>query len=72
MAKDYRVMVKCILCDKEPYEIVISEIKRHTYDGCPECAKKIMEIANTFNLSDVTIRKYLRIGTDLNMCSYII
>lgn len=37
---DYRVMVQCILCDKKPYEIVISEIKRHTYDGCPDCAKK--------------------------------
>lgn len=38
--KDYRVMVKCTLCDKEPYEIVCSEIHRHVYDGCPDCAKR--------------------------------
>lgn len=37
--KEYRVMVKCTMCNKEPYEIILTEIKRHTYDGCPECAK---------------------------------
>lgn len=36
----YSVMVKCTICDKEPYEIILSEIKRHTYDGCPDCAKR--------------------------------
>lgn len=38
--KGYRVMVQCVLCDRKPYEIVLSEINRHTYDGCPDCAKK--------------------------------
>ena len=38
--KDYMGMVKCILCNNEPYEITLSEIKRHTYDGCRECAKR--------------------------------
>lgn len=38
--KEYRVMVKCTMCNKEPYEIILTEIKRHTYDGCPECAKR--------------------------------
>lgn len=38
--KDYRVMVQCTLCNKDPYEIILTEIKRHTYDGCPDCAKR--------------------------------
>jgi hypothetical protein len=32
--KNYRSIVKCILCDSEPYEIVLSEINRHVFDGC--------------------------------------
>lgn len=32
--RDYKAMVKCIFCDSEPYEIVLSEIKRHIFDGC--------------------------------------
>ena len=36
----YRAMVKCTLCDKDPYEIVISAIKNHKYDGCPDCANR--------------------------------
>ena len=65
--KDYRVMVKCIFCNKEPYEIVISEIKRHTYDGCPECAKrqrckthdKFIEQMDAINPNILIIGKYI-------------
>ena len=32
--KNYRSIVKCTLCDSEPYEIVLSEINRHVFDGC--------------------------------------
>lgn len=32
--RNYRAMVKCVLCDSPPYEIVLSEIKRHIFDGC--------------------------------------
>ena len=32
--RNYRAVVKCILCDNPPYEIVLSEIKRHIFDGC--------------------------------------
>lgn len=32
--KNYRAMVKCIFCPKPPYEIVISEIHRHVFEGC--------------------------------------
>lgn len=31
---NYRAIVKCVLCDSEPFEIVLSEIKRHVFDGC--------------------------------------
>lgn len=31
--RDYRAMVRCIFCGKE-YEIVLSEIHRHVFDGC--------------------------------------
>lgn len=32
--RNYRAMVKCTLCDSLPYEIVLSEAKRHVFDGC--------------------------------------
>ena len=32
--KNYRSIVKCTLCDSNPYEIVLSEINRHIFDGC--------------------------------------
>lgn len=32
--KNYRCLVKCTLCDSQPFEIVLSEIKRHVFDGC--------------------------------------
>jgi hypothetical protein len=32
--KNYRSIVKCTLCDSDPYEIVLSEINRHVFDGC--------------------------------------
>lgn len=32
--KNYRSIVKCTLCDSKPYEIVLSEINRHVFDGC--------------------------------------
>lgn len=31
---NYRSIVKCTLCDSEPYEIVLTEINRHIFDGC--------------------------------------
>ena len=31
--RDYRAIVRCIFCGKE-YEIVLSEIHRHIFDGC--------------------------------------
>lgn len=31
--RDYRAMVRCIFCGNE-YEAVLSEIKRHIFDGC--------------------------------------
>ena len=32
--KNYRGLVKCTLCNSQPFEIVLSEIKRHVFDGC--------------------------------------
>lgn len=32
--RDYRAMVKCILCDSEPFETVLSEAKQRVFDGC--------------------------------------
>ena len=32
--KNYRAKVKCQFCDSEPYDMVLSEIKRHVFDGC--------------------------------------
>ena len=32
--RNYRAIVKCIFCDSSPYEVVISEVKRHVFDGC--------------------------------------
>lgn len=32
--RNYRAMVKYLLCDNPAYEIVLSEIKRHVFDGC--------------------------------------
>ena len=32
--RNYRAIVKCILCDSIPFEVVLSEIKRHIFDGC--------------------------------------
>ena len=32
--KNYRSLVKCTLCNSDPYEIVLSEINRHVFDGC--------------------------------------
>ena len=31
--RDYRAMVRCVFCGNE-YEAVLSEIKRHIFDGC--------------------------------------
>jgi hypothetical protein len=58
--KDYRVMVKCMICDKEPYEIILSEIKRHTYDGCSECAKK-----QRFKTHDKFIEQMKAVNSDI-------
>lgn len=43
--KNYRSIVKCTLCDSLPYEIVLSEINRHIFDGCG-CQK---DRANSIN-----------------------
>lgn len=32
--RNYRSIVQCTLCDSVPYEIVLSEINRHVFDGC--------------------------------------
>ena len=33
-SKEYRAMVKCLLCDSEPFETVLSDTKRRVFDGC--------------------------------------
>lgn len=33
-SRDYRAMVKCLLCDSDPFEIVLSDAKRRVFDGC--------------------------------------
>lgn len=32
--RNYRGIVECTLCDRDPYEITLSEIHRHVFDGC--------------------------------------
>lgn len=33
-SKDYRAMVKCVICDSEPFEAILSNIKKRVFDGC--------------------------------------
>lgn len=49
--KNYRSIVKCILCDSEPYEIVLSEINRHVFDGCG-CQKDRSNSINWLSFKD--------------------
>lgn len=49
--KNYRAIVKCILCNSEPYEIVLSEIKRHIFDGCG-CQKDRTNSSNWLSFED--------------------
>lgn len=49
--KNYRSLVKCMLCDSEPYEIVLSEIGRHVFDGCG-CQKNRSNSVNWLSFKD--------------------
>lgn len=49
--RNYRSQVKCTLCDSEPYEIVLSEIKRHVFDGCG-CQKDRSNSINWLSFED--------------------
>ena len=49
--KNYRSIVKCTLCDSEPYEIVLSEINRHIFDGCG-CQKDRSNSINWLSFKD--------------------
>lgn len=49
--KNYRSIVKCTLCDSEPYEIVLSEINRHVFDGCG-CQKDRSNSINWLSFKD--------------------
>lgn len=32
--RDYRAMVKCLFCNNDPFEVVLSEAKKRIFDGC--------------------------------------
>lgn len=49
--KNYRSIVKCTLCNKDPYEIVLSEINRHVFDGCG-CQKDRSNSVNWLSFKD--------------------
>lgn len=49
--RNYRAQVKCTLCDSSPYEIVLSEIKRHVFDGCG-CQKDRANSINWLSFED--------------------
>ena len=49
--KNYRAIVQCTLCESEPYEIVLSEIKRHVFDGCG-CQKDRSNSVNWLSFKD--------------------
>lgn len=49
--KNYRAKVKCTLCDSDPYEIVLSEINRHVFDGCG-CQKNRSNSPNWLSFKD--------------------
>ena len=49
--RNYRAKVKCTLCDSEPYEIILSEIKRHVFDGCG-CQKDRSNSVNWLSFKD--------------------
>lgn len=49
--RNYRAQVKCTLCDSKPYEIVLSEIKRHVFDGCG-CQKDRSNSINWLSFED--------------------
>lgn len=49
--KNYRAMVKCTLCNSVPYEIVLSEINRHIFDGCG-CQKNRSNSVNWLSFKD--------------------
>ena len=33
-SKEYRAIVKCVFCNSNPFEIVLSTIKHRVFDGC--------------------------------------
>ena len=49
--RNYRAMVQCTLCDRAPYEIVLSEIKRHVFNGCG-CQKDRSNSTNWLSFQD--------------------
>jgi hypothetical protein len=49
--KNYRSIVKCTLCNSNPYEIVLSEINRHVFDGCG-CQKDRSNSVNWLSFKD--------------------
>ena len=49
--KNYRSIVKCTLCNSDPYEIILSEIKRHVFDGCG-CQKDRSSSVNWLSFQD--------------------
>ena len=49
--KNYRSIVKCTLCNRDPYEIVLSEINRHVFDGCG-CQKDRSNSVNWLSFKD--------------------
>lgn len=53
--KNYRAVVKCELCESKPYEIVLSEIKRHVFDGCG-CQKDRSNSPNWLSFKDWCIK----------------